>query len=274
MVQEKALPMKKLVRFRSPSVSTMGRIRESSQRIGTIIGVVEGIVFRTNLLALNAAVEVARAGEQGRGFSVVAAEVRSLAVRAVEAAKQIKSLVLASEESVAEGSRLVQGAGAQMEDIMASVREVSTIIGGISAASREQCADLSEVSGSVTRPDEMTQQNSALVQEGAAAADSLREQALRLPPWWTRSGWAERNGLSISRATRPEAAQGGGRPGHPGRPGIIRKCRAGPARFRSRGGLAGSVPNPGPGGRGWGRWNGRSARRPGRRSCRIDRCSR
>ena len=252
----------------------MGRIRESSRHIGTIISVVEGIVFRTNLLALNAAVEAARGGEQGRGFSVVAAEVRSLAVRAVEAAKQIKSMVLASEESVAEGSRLVQGAGAQMEDIMASVREVSTIIGGISAASREQCADLSEVSGSVTRPDEMTQQNSALVRRAPPRPTACGSRRCGWPPWWTRSGWAKRNGLSISRATRPEGAQGGGRPGHPGRPGIIRKCRAGPARFRSRGGLAGSVPNPGPGGRGWGRWSGRSARRPGRRSCRIDRCSR
>ena len=164
----------------SQVVTTMDEINASSKKINDIIGVIDGIAFQTNILALNAAVEAARAGEQGRGFAVVAGEVRSLAQRSAEAAKEIKSLIGASVDKVESGSRLVQNAGATMNEIVASVQRVSDIIGEITAASAEQSQGISQVNGSIGQLDQMTQQNAALVEEAAAAASSLEQQAKSL----------------------------------------------------------------------------------------------
>ena len=161
-------------------VSTMDEINTSSKKIADIIGTIDGIAFQTNILALNAAVEAARAGEQGRGFAVVASEVRSLAQRSAEAAREIKTLIGASVERVESGSRLVQDAGNTMGEIVASVQRVTDIIGEISAAASEQSGGIGQVNGAVTQLDQMTQQNAALVEESAAAAESLKEQAQRL----------------------------------------------------------------------------------------------
>ncbi|WP_431260653.1 methyl-accepting chemotaxis protein [Roseateles chitinivorans] len=161
-------------------VSTMDEISASSRKIGDIIGTIDGIAFQTNILALNAAVEAARAGEQGRGFAVVASEVRSLAQRSAEAAKEIKTLIGASVTRVEAGSRLVQDAGSTMEEIVASVQRVSDIISEITAASAEQSQGIGHVNESVVQLDQMTQQNAALVEEAAAAANSLEQQARAL----------------------------------------------------------------------------------------------
>ena len=161
-------------------VQTMQDIQASSKKIADIIGTIDGIAFQTNILALNAAVEAARAGEQGRGFAVVASEVRSLAQRSAEAAKEIKGLIGASVEKVEGGSRLVADAGATMQEIVASVQRVSHIIGEISGASAQQRDGIGEVGGAVTQLDQMTQQNAALVEQSAAAAESLKEQSQRL----------------------------------------------------------------------------------------------
>ncbi|AVO42203.1 methyl-accepting chemotaxis protein [Simplicispira suum] len=161
-------------------VNTMNEINQSSKKISDIIGVIDGIAFQTNILALNAAVEAARAGEQGRGFAVVASEVRSLAGRSADAAKEIKALIGASVERVETGSRLVQEAGTTMEDIVQSVQRVTDMIGEITAASTEQSSGISQVNQAVGNLDQMTQQNAALVEESAAAAQSLREQAEQL----------------------------------------------------------------------------------------------
>jgi methyl-accepting chemotaxis protein len=161
-------------------VSTMDEINASSKKISDIIGVIDGIAFQTNILALNAAVEAARAGEQGRGFAVVASEVRSLAQRSAQAAKEIKGLIGASVDRVEAGSRLVADAGKTMSEIVGSVQRVSDIIGEITAASSEQSDGIGQVNTAVTQLDQMTQQNAALVEESAAAAESLRDQAKRL----------------------------------------------------------------------------------------------
>ena len=161
-------------------VATMDDINASSKKIADIIGVIDGIAFQTNILALNAAVEAARAGEQGRGFAVVASEVRSLAQRSAAAAKEIKGLIGASVDKVEGGSRLVADAGQTMTEIVGSVKRVSDIIAEISAAAHEQSQGIGEVNGSVSQLDQMTQQNAALVEQSAAAAESLREQATRL----------------------------------------------------------------------------------------------
>jgi methyl-accepting chemotaxis protein len=161
-------------------VSTMDEINASSRRIGDIIGTIDGIAFQTNILALNAAVEAARAGEQGRGFAVVAGEVRSLAQRSAEAAREIKALIGASVERVEAGARLVQDAGGTMTEIVAGVQRVTDIIGEISAAASDQSQGIGQVNGAVSQLDQMTQQNAALVEQSAAAAHSLREQASRL----------------------------------------------------------------------------------------------
>ena len=161
-------------------VTTMDAINASSKKISDIIGVIDGIAFQTNILAPNAAVEAARAGEQGRGFAVVAGEVRSLAQRSAEAAREIKSLIGNSVDKVETGSRLVTDAGSTMNEIVASVQRVTDIIGEITAASAEQSSGLGQINGAVTQLDQMTQQNAALVEESAAAAESLREQASRL----------------------------------------------------------------------------------------------
>ncbi len=161
-------------------VSTMQDIAASSKQIADIIGVIDGIAFQTNILALNAAVEAARAGEQGRGFAVVAAEVRSLAGRSSEAAKEIKSLISASVEKVDVGARQVNDAGASMNAIVAQVQRVSQLISEISSASTEQSLGINQVGEAVTQLDQVTQQNAALVEESAAAAESLRHQAAGL----------------------------------------------------------------------------------------------
>jgi methyl-accepting chemotaxis protein len=161
-------------------VSTMEEINVSARRIADIISVIDGIAFQTNILALNAAVEAARAGEQGRGFAVVATEVRSLAGRSAQAAKEIKTLIEASVDKVDSGSRLVASAGQTMGEIVASVQRVSDMIGEISSTSSEQSQGIGQVNTAVAELDQMTQQNAALVEQSAAAAESLREQALRL----------------------------------------------------------------------------------------------
>ena len=164
----------------SQVVSTMDDINAASKKIADIIGTIDGIAFQTNILALNAAVEAARAGEQGRGFAVVASEVRSLAQRSAEAAREIKTLIGASVEKVDSGSRLVQDAGHTMSEIVASVQRVTDIIGEISAAAAEQSSGIGQVNGAVTQLDQMTQQNAALVEQSAAAAASLNDQARQL----------------------------------------------------------------------------------------------
>jgi methyl-accepting chemotaxis protein len=157
-------------------VRTMSEITSSSRRIGDIIGVIDGIAFQTNILALNAAVEAARAGEQGRGFAVVAAEVRSLAQRSAAAAKEIKDLIETSTVTVDHGAALVASAGSTMGEIVQSVRQVNDILEEISHASREQSAGIEQVNRAVGEMDHVTQQNAALVEEAAAAAQSLRDQ--------------------------------------------------------------------------------------------------
>jgi methyl-accepting chemotaxis protein len=161
-------------------VATMDQINGSSKKIADIIGVIDGIAFQTNILALNAAVEAARAGEQGRGFAVVASEVRSLAQRSAQAAKEIKTLIGTSVENVDSGSKLVADAGNTMRDIVSSVQRVTEVINEITAAATEQSDGIGQVNNSVTELDRMTQQNAALVEQSAAAAASLKDQALRL----------------------------------------------------------------------------------------------
>jgi methyl-accepting chemotaxis protein len=161
-------------------VATMDDINASSRKIADIIGVIDGIAFQTNILALNAAVEAARAGEQGRGFAVVASEVRSLAQRSAEAAKEIKSLIGASVGKVESGARLVQDAGSTMREIVGAVRRVSEVLGEITTAASEQAGGIQLVNDAVNDVDQMTQQNAALVEESAAAAESMRDQAGKL----------------------------------------------------------------------------------------------
>jgi methyl-accepting chemotaxis protein len=161
-------------------VETMRGINDSSRRIADIIGVIDGIAFQTNILALNAAVEAARAGEQGRGFAVVAGEVRNLAQRSAQAAKEIKGLIDASVQRVASGTLLADQAGVTMQGVVEAIRRVSDLVGEISSATSEQSAGVGQVGETISQMDRVTQQNAALVEESAAAADSLKQQALQL----------------------------------------------------------------------------------------------
>jgi len=164
----------------SQVVDTMEAIKESSRKIVDIISVIDGIAFQTNILALNAAVEAARAGEQGRGFAVVATEVRSLAQRAAAAAGEIKNLIGDSVDKVEDGTRLVANAGRTMEEIVSAIHGVTQIMSEISSASTEQTTGIEQVNQAISQMDDVTQQNAALVEEAAAAAESLEEQASSL----------------------------------------------------------------------------------------------
>jgi methyl-accepting chemotaxis protein len=175
-------------------VHTMSSIHQASSKIADIIGVIDGIAFQTNILALNAAVEAARAGEQGRGFAVVATEVRNLAKRSADAAKEIKGLISDSVDRVETGNRLVDQAGRTMEEVVGSIKRVAKIVTDISEASREQSAGIEQVSLAVSQMDEVTQQNAALVEEAAAAAESLEEQANHLAESVSIFKVAERGG--------------------------------------------------------------------------------
>ncbi|MFG6431631.1 methyl-accepting chemotaxis protein [Roseateles sp. LYH14W] len=160
----------------SEVVTTMAQINDSSRRIVDIVGLIDSIAFQTNILALNAAVEAARAGEQGRGFAVVASEVRALAQRSAGAAREIKTLIGASVERAEAGARLVQHAGATMQEIVEQVQKVSDMIGEVASGATDQSARIGQINGAVSQLDHMTQQNAALVEQSAAAADSLRQQ--------------------------------------------------------------------------------------------------
>ncbi|OWW18315.1 chemotaxis protein [Noviherbaspirillum denitrificans] len=164
----------------SDVVQTMGQINESARKIVDIIGVIDGIAFQTNILALNAAVEAARAGEQGRGFAVVAAEVRNLAQRSAAAAKEIKALIDDSVEKVDTGARLVDQAGATMQEIVESVARVTDIMQEISAATDEQTAGIEQINQAIAQMDEVTQQNASLVEEASAAAEAMQQEAVNL----------------------------------------------------------------------------------------------
>ncbi len=184
-------------------VHTMGEISESSRRIGDITGVIDSIAFQTNILALNAAVEAARAGEQGRGFAVVAGEVRSLAQRSAEAAREIKTLIQASVERVAGGARLVGEAGETMTQIVGSVRRVSGIVTEITESTAQQSDNLGQINQSVSQLDQMTQQNAALVEQSTAASEALNEQARQLAQAVSRFRVQEGHGEVRSAVSTP-----------------------------------------------------------------------
>ena len=189
-------------------VTTMDEINAASRKIADIIGVIDGIAFQTNILALNAAVEAARAGEQGRGFAVVAGEVRNLAQRSAQAAKEIKTLIGASVEKVDSGSKLVQSAGQTMNEIVASVQRVTDIIGEISAAAAEQNQGIGQINAAVSELDQMTQQNAALVEESTAAAESLRQQAQKLAELVSTFRLQQADALAARAISRARTASG------------------------------------------------------------------
>jgi methyl-accepting chemotaxis protein len=182
------------------AVVAMDEINASSKRIADIIGVIDAIAFQTNLLALNAAVEAARAGEQGRGFAVVASEVRSLASRSAGAAKEIKGLIQDSVGKVAEGSKLVDESGKVLQEIVIGVKMVTEVVAEIANSSREQAAGIEQVNKTITKMDDVTQQNNALVEEASAAAQALAEQATNLTQLIARYRVREDGGENVPRA--------------------------------------------------------------------------
>jgi methyl-accepting chemotaxis protein len=199
----------------SEVVGTMASINESSKRIAEIIGVIDGIAFQTNILALNAAVEAARAGEQGRGFAVVASEVRSLAQRSAAAAKEIKELIDDSVDKVSAGTELADKAGNTMHEVVTAVKRVTGIIGEIADASAEQTAGIDQVNKAITDMDQATQQNGVLVEQCAAAATGMREQAdalTRLVGSFGRQAQPARQGLPAQATPRAEPAPRARRP--------------------------------------------------------------
>jgi methyl-accepting chemotaxis protein len=200
------------------SVTIMAEIATSSKKIADIIGVIDGIAFQTNILALNAAVEAARAGEQGRGFAVVATEVRNLAHRSAEAAKEIKGLISDSVARVEAGNAQAIQAGTQMTEIVDAIASVSGLINDIASASVQQTAGIEQVTQAVSQMDEVTQQNAALVEESAAAAESLQEQAEQL----AKAVSAFKTGVTTNTAVRAASARPAARPMKklgPSRPG-------------------------------------------------------
>jgi methyl-accepting chemotaxis protein-1 (serine sensor receptor) len=210
-------------------ITTMNAITEASKRIAEIINVIDGIAFQTNILALNAAVEAARAGEQGRGFAVVAGEVRNLAQRSAQAAREIKAMITDSVQKVEAGSRLVSDAGATMNEIVTQVKRVTDLIGEITSAAVEQSSGISQVNEAVTQMDQVTQQNAALVEESAAAAASLKEQADRLA-----------SAVAVFRLSQVEAqraiarAQAGAITSRAAKPAAVRTGSKGPAKTNDR----------------------------------------
>jgi methyl-accepting chemotaxis protein len=190
----------------SQVVHTMASINDSSKKIVDIISVIDGIAFQTNILALNAAVEAARAGEQGRGFAVVATEVRNLAHRSAAAAKEIKALIGDSVDKVAVGSKLVFEAGSTMDEVVASVRRVTDIMGEITAASLEQSAGIEQVNRAIAQMDQVTQQNAALVEEAAAAAESMQDQAGNLSQVVSVFKLDGMHAVALAAAVRPTRA--------------------------------------------------------------------
>jgi methyl-accepting chemotaxis protein len=219
-------------------VDTMGEIQASSRKIAEIIGVIDGIAFQTNILALNAAVEAARAGEDGRGFAVVAAEVRNLAQRSAQAAREIKSLIADSVAKVESGSRQVDEAGKTMKELVDHVRRVTDLLAEIAAATMEQSSGIGLVNNAVNQLDKVTQQNAELVEQSAAAAASLREQAIELAQavatfkigqQESRKAIASAQATSRDRlgiAPSPPAAKARGTDGVPGESGAARIAKA------------------------------------------------
>ncbi len=212
----------------SEVVTTMASINESSRRIGDIIAVIDGIAFQTNILALNAAVEAARAGEQGRGFAVVASEVRNLAQRSAAAAKEIRALITDSVAKVDAGGRLVNEAGATMQEIVQGITRVTDIMSEIASASAEQTVGIEQVNSAITQMDDTTQQNAALVEEAAAAAASLQDQAATLAQLVS----VFKVGDAAEAGNQPGRSGGRGAAG-PASSGASRKRLAAPARPRS-----------------------------------------
>ena len=202
---------------------TLREIQTSSQKIADIISVIDGIAFQTNILALNAAVEAARAGEQGRGFAIVAGEVRALAQRSAGAAKEIKTLIGTSADKVEAGGRQVTEASQSMQAIVEQVRKVTALIDSIAGTADEQSRGIAQVTAAVTQMDVATQQNTTLVEEGAAAASSLARQARALADAAAHFRMEAAGGLTSQRSTRRATASArtpGAMAGRPGKPGL------------------------------------------------------